>query len=509
MKAPPAFALRAARDRLSELLGLGNAYPIQGTVVRDEGLKVPFGSTAKVPLSPTQADCSYALHHRDGSPEAAQAATGNGGLLVLETPKIEQDITYRIRVTKLASGLDAWLHHEASVRVGLDQSLPARILDVPFLLPAADPNRPRDPGESRIIDHAIAVRVAIDSSQEGVAYRLVSITGGEETTLSVQDQGGDLGTIVLQSIPMLEDIDLRVRATKRFDPKEGIEDQSELLDAVLPLRVRADTRLSVVAVDPVLPFAGKTAMRISGTQTSARYALFVRPIRDDDFIHDGSPDTPTVMLALPADGAIGVRGPESPAPWSKPEGFEQAGESVSGTGGDLDLPLGPLSEDSLVLVQASKVHQVPGGTVGSQVGLVQVAAVLVGPDPAVVLAAVGPVSDDRFTGSVTVTGGATGTYYHLSADPAGPDIGRPVYFHRLPTEGLGHWRGIGALMVEVDLVVAQNSSPAPPRWDPGDLPSGSLLRARAVKAHTGLAVDLTAPVGLDASDGDGAEDAPG
>ena len=108
--------------------------------------------------------------------------------------------------------------------------------------------------DPRIVDYGSNVAVKVELSQEGVDYSLVIVSANSEVVVSQQDVRGNLGTVVLTSTALTVDTQLHVRATKRFDPSEGRQTQTALLDVVLPLMVRADTGLSVSVTQSPTPF---------------------------------------------------------------------------------------------------------------------------------------------------------------------------------------------------------------------------------------------------------------
>ena len=75
-----AIRLRGSRDRLVDLLGFGETYPLQDVSVRAEDLIVPIGTTAKIPVDPGQLESAIlnlAINSRDAMPD--------GGVLTIAT----------------------------------------------------------------------------------------------------------------------------------------------------------------------------------------------------------------------------------------------------------------------------------------------------------------------------------------------------------------------------------------------------------------------------------------
>src|SRR5687768_7168314 len=102
--------VRDARDRLIELLSLGEPYPLRDLGVSDDQLTVPFNTSAKIPIENSQPGVLYQLHDKSKVVERAPGElieiVGNGGTVVLETYKIQEDITFRIFAMKQSSQHD-------------------------------------------------------------------------------------------------------------------------------------------------------------------------------------------------------------------------------------------------------------------------------------------------------------------------------------------------------------------------------------------------------------------
>ncbi len=492
--------LRDARDRLIDLLGIGQTYPLRDLAIRDEQLMVAFNTTAKIPITNSQRGVIYRLcdqhnkplYDKDQQPIIIEAE-GNGGELLLETPRIQEDITYTIKATKRQTGKSQFLLQLGEVKVGLDTTLKASSLAAPLLDPVENPpfNAPR------IVDYGASVEVEIQHSQEGVDYRLVycSETDLQEFELSLADKRGDLSNIVLQTQAVVEDIDIRIRATKTFDPSEHLPQQTALLAAVLPLKVRANPALAV-AVEPVIDFNGTATLKIAASQASTQYRLYARRIPDSEFIH-GDP-LGTAVLKIPVAGKpdVQVKQPAPPpALWETPPGYAAAGEFKPGNGGELVLTGDGLTADSLIIVQAQKEHRY-SKAITSAVQLQPAVVVLVRPDPARQLQLRARLEDDVIQGPIQVLGGQPGVFYHFRTAPDGDDLGLPGYFHQRDAVDPARNKGVDQLQVEVDFVIAPpllqahpnlaETPPEPPTLDIDALPTDTSLFIRAVKAQTGL-----------------------
>ncbi len=507
--------VRAARDQVIDLSGFGQTYPIRELTVRDEGLIVPINQTAKIPIEDSQTDVLYQLHFNRSPVQLTQAGTrwiskasggtpieapGNGGTLILETYPIDEDITFEIYARKLLSGRDTYLWQKARIRVGLDISLRAwirRSRDVTLLDPALDPVTDDAP---RLIDYGHSVEVEIENSQEGVDYELVT-QPEPATILSVAPVRGDLHNIILTTQPVYEDTDIYIRATKTFDPSEDRETQIALLTAILPLKVRANPDLAVsVDPEPIIGYNQATSIKLTQTQVSVSYQLYRYPLLDRDFIYQANPPVPVLTVDVPNETPVQVQEPARAAVWVTPPGYAPVDGVQAGTGGDLSLPLPPLTEDSLLIVQAQKDHLVSsdtGPTISTALQLAQAALVLTEPDPAPALRV---VLDQETNSQLQVFDGQSGVFYYFHLDPADAAISLPAYFHQQDDVDASQNKGLDQLRLEGDFVVARepegvsddlaHTPPAPPILDTPVLADDVTLHMRAVKARTRVATWL-------------------
>ncbi len=498
--------VRAARDRLIDLLGIGETYPLRDLAVPDDQLTVAFNTSANVPIEPSQMDVMYQLRDKNNNPVVGAEVQGNGDRATIETPKTQENITYTIYAKKLLTGRDTYLRATATVQVGLDVSLQAWILDAPPLDPASENPAPTDP---RIVQYGASVEVELKNSQEGVDYQLVSFAdtspGTDPTEISVADVRGNLRNIILRSKTIVEDTDIRIRATKTFDRSENRPSETKILNVILPLKVRANSALPV-SVDPVIVDFNQQAMiTVANTQRSASYQLYIRKILDRDFVHGSVAPEEVIEVNVAGKPAVQVRKPPHAEIWSTPDGFHAVGESQPGSGGEVRLPVPTLSDDTIVIVQARKEHQATSIT-PSAVQLEQTAAILVRPNPAPGLT----LHALSTPGTVQAAGGQPGVFYAFRIDAKGTDVGVPVYFHKRDDEDQSVNKGINQLAIAIDFVIAQNWSPektgtssgldqTPPELpvlEASGLQSGVSVYVRATKAQTGVSVDLTQTISV-------------
>jgi len=479
---------------------------------------VPFNDAAMIPIELSEIGVSYVLHSKDGQPVERAAnepfqVPGNGARALLETPKIAEDITFRILARKTLIDREVYLHQDATVKVGLDLGLAASIIDAPLLDPAIEAPTNTTP---RLVDYGASVTVKIENSQEGVNYRLVYFDDDEEITLSDSlDVLGNRGDIQLPAKPVIEDCDIRIRVTKIFDPADNRPDQTDLLDTVLPLKVKANPALAVSAPSATIDFGGTSSIRILETQQSAKYQLYARVIPDSGFVY-GTPPSGTAVITVPVSGQpdAQVTKPQGGgASWQIPAGYAPVGEAKSGAGGELMLNTGVLNDDSLIIVKVQKDHEVGDTTMPSALQLTQAALILVEPNPAQALTLAAGLGDSADNRVLAVAGGQPGVFYHFSFEADGADAGLPVYFQQRAPDDATKNKGIDQTRIGVDFVIARDALPieadiAPdlareslqtPLLEIGAAPAGATaLTVRAVKARTGVVVALEQPVDMPA-----------
>jgi hypothetical protein len=509
--------VRDARDRLSELLQLGTPYPLQDLPVPDEQLTVPFNNMAYIPIEFSQRGVLYQLFDDDQPVERTAEGTkgsgtpiqaeGDGTTLYLETYKITDDITFKILARKLGSGNRAYLHQTATVKVGLDISLRAWIKDVPTLDPAAT-----DPSAARITDYGTAVEVVVGKSQEGVEYELFT-TDDETTPLSEAKVIGTLDDIVLKTKPIHEDTVILIRATKDYEETNKPPDTT-YLTVRLPLKVRANTALAVSTQPAIAAFNGTTTLTLASTQRSARYQVFTHRIRDAEFIHQAERAENALVVTVSGEPDVQVTAPPRAALWQTPAGYAPVGEEKPGTGGNLEFAFDALTDDSLFIVQANKTHEVgtteDGTTITlpSAVQLVQAVVVLVEPNPAQALILKVTLIAGKTDGTLQVSGGQPGVFYHFRRTANGSDIALPAYFHKRDESDTAYNKGLNQLKLEVDFVIPRDyprnaaldltrESPPAPLLDTPALNVDSTLHIRAVKAQTRVGVALAQTVKIE------------
>jgi hypothetical protein len=505
---------RDARDRVIDLLGIGRTYPLRDLPL-PRRLVVNPGAATAITLGFSQRGVIYELWGEDdkpilldGKPITAERISETDETLVLPTPPIDVDVTYRILAVKRESAdkpdepgerREAWLHGAVRIEEGVDPSLVIHFVDdLPLLDTRIDARKPSD---ARIVDYGAEVRVAVVASQEGVDYVLIDDANFDRAVS--QNVVGTSGTIELKLDDVTEDIDLRVRGSKTLGDPQKPELRTAVLDAVLRLRVRANPAVTAELVPAIVAHGDSTIVELGETQQSASYRVWQRRIRDREIVFEQSPAFATIDVA---DGArtIHVQRPEQPAVWQDLPDFTPCGDARHGTGGRLEIALDRFDEDAVLLVQAIKQHRngllsSDAETIASAVQLDRALALLVRPNHGQALRVLATLAGDATQGPVQVRDGQDGVYYELRLAGADTAIDRPVYFHQRDDMDKDFNKGVDQLRVEVDLAIARDAegqadlrsrtAPPPPMLD-AELAPGTALHVLARKAMTGLEAEL-------------------
>jgi hypothetical protein len=483
---------RSERNALAEALGLGEAYPLRDLPVRAEPPVAAYGAIARIVIEDSERGVVYRILDQDGEPlpgGAGPEGQGSGADLVIDSPAIKEDIRFTVHAVR-PSGREAMLFGSAEVKVGLDDSLPIAVVPQGAL--------------PTTIDHGAGIEVEVAGSQEGVTYRLVTRPEGDQAAPDDPDAidkdvklstpletAGTGGTIRLKSIALADDTLVRVRAVKTFGGNKPT--QTMLLKAILPIFVRPDSTLDVSAKPAIVDHGGKAAIRVAKAAPGVSYLLHSKPVADDEFSRAEPPDPASLEIAT-ADGPVHVLIPADPPAWEEPPGFAPLGDPVPGDGSDLLLPVPALTADTMIVVEARKSHGSGADAFSSAERLDEAAAILVRPDPAPPLRLAASVVDGKMIG-LSALSGEPGVFYALNS--GGGPLGE-LYLHQLDARDPSLNKGVGAIAVSVDLVVAPgaplgpNSAAPPPvptlDIDPVALPSEVKIIAR--RATTNLTADL-------------------
>lgn len=485
--------LRDNRNRVLEWLGLGHTAPLTEIPVEDSEITVPFGTRARVRLAWSQRGAVYQLLGPDGVLGAP--AEGAGEPLELITDPIEEDVTLLVQVVRKGAG-SRWdeprrgiVEDQVVVRVGLDDSLPARVLggDLAFEERAGD-------SDPRIVEDGSTVQVEIDRSQEGVAYTVVVVEEGGSTRRMSDEVMGRVDSIRLATQPLHGDVELRVQARKEFPEGFGKPAQQELLLARLPVLVRPPTQVSA-EIEPGqgVPSEGTGALVLEESDPTCVYHLWTLGLEDLDFVQSEEETAGWLPVERGPEDAVQVRAPAIDIE-AVPDGFTQVGEGLPGNGGELRIPTG-FPQNALILVQISRLHGTsPPLTSIRNVGSLRVQ--LVHPNAQPPLRVRASVAVEGVTTRLFYEGGQPGVFYAFWGGEDDSPRWSPVYFHqRTETSNVG----LGNLVVESDLVVAASGgqgeepeahAPTGPFVElEGDLAEDT-LQVRALFAHSRMGAIL-------------------
>ena len=324
---------------------------------------------------------------------------------------------------------------------------------------------------------------------------------------SLNDRRGNLRNILLTTEPVLEDLDIRIRATKIFDASEKRESQTDLLKVTLPLKIQANPAVAVTpAPTPIVDYEQSAGIKIANTQSSAVYQLYIRSVPDSDFIHTHKDniDIDTVEVTVSNEHIARIRKPAQNDDWKPLNGFKTYGDPLPGNGGELQFSIKKLSSDSIVVVQGLKEHQ-NTPMISSAVQIQQAAVILVRPNPAPSLRIRAILEGSKTNGELTCFDGQAGVFYNFHLTPTGKDLGKlPAYFHKRDDQDPNSNKGLEELTIGVDYVIARSlpstnrdtSSnlaeipPLPPLLETEPILADSLLHIHALKAQSRVATAL-------------------
>jgi len=507
---------RAARDRILDLLGLGETYPVRDVTVDEEQITVDFEAPSSFDIEPAQQDVDYVLYENGTPVLSAGEVTRVGQIVTLPGPAITADRVFQIRAVKIGRPVRfTFLLDAAKIKVGLNTGLRAFIASPPLNpLSSADT-------DSRVTDYGTAVGVRVEAAQAQVRYQLLypgpsGVSIATAPTDEVTENGTDL---TLATGTVTEDTQIRVHLTRTFENPAQTDLEGYLErephaqspppwnELELPLAVRANPALAVsidgASLDgsPLVDPAGPIKISIAGSQASVSYSIYRRTLLDADFEVSPPPaDAPALLPTINVPASLDViahevlvHAPPRPDPWTVQNEYVLQGQPTAGNGSALTFSVGPLDRDSVFVIKAGKNHQ--GGESALQLRQVLVAL----PRPKLVPGLALVLSP---SGQLSVSGGQRGVFYHFRRIGQSAEIGPPAYFHRLDQVDPQQSRGVGQLRIETDFVVPRDPDdpsalltdpafrPAPdPVLDLTDIPPAgeNSVSVMAVHARTGVA----------------------
>jgi hypothetical protein len=476
---------RATRDRIIDLLGLGETYPLRDVTVGEEQLTVDFDAPSAFDIEPAQEDVDYALWDQGLPVKPAGSVTRVGLVVTLQGPVITEDKIFQVHAAKIGPPqLATLLLDTAKIKVGLNTGLRAwisRSLLNPLNSGDLDP---------RVTDYRTTVDVRVAGAQALVRYQL-TYPGPDGATVStpLTDEVPVNGTdLTLTTGTVTEDTQIDVHMTRTFqnpaqhdlegylerDPHASSPPPWNYLK--LPLAVRANPALVVsiqgAAMDgsPLVDPVGSVTITLASSQTSVEYSVYARPLLDADFeLAPAPPGAPALLppITVPASTDavqhdVLVHEPPRPDPWTAQDRYVLYGQPTAGNAGNLALSIGHFEVDTVFVIKARKTHQ--GGESALQLQHALVAL----PRPKLVPALSLALSP---SGQLSVSGGQRGVFYHFRRIGQTTEIGLPAYFHRLDEANPQQNRGVGQLRIETDFAVARDpDDPHALQTDPASRP---------------------------------------
>lgn len=486
-----ALELRGTRDRLIDLLGFGETYPLLDTPLLPKWPLILFGERLVLTIRPSQVRVRYTLYEGDAPVYEGDApgdrvcsVEGNGGEARLVGPKMREDRSFRIFAEKLdRPGRQLFLAQRVIAKVGITVDLPVTHRGL----------------RAHIVDYGDRITVQVERSQIGVMYELIDQDHG---SLSAAEQPvpGNGGTILLQTTELREDVLIRVRATQ--DIPESHRRFCAELETKLPIFVRPNPRVGMTPQESaIVDFGGRATLRLAGAQSSVTYSAYVRSLCDQDFLLEAPRDRSTLTVDV-SGAAVRTLAPLRGEPGSAPPGYMLLG-AVRGNDAAVSLSLGPLQEDCVVVVQAHKEHAgaqwgVPEVT-RSELRLEESALILVRPHEAPELTLQLMPAADNNPDRLLVEGGQPGVLYRFRRPGAWNEISAPAYFHKHDAGNPEQNKGFGQLRIESDLFIARDPQPEgdksadPPHQPPvppevylGSPLQDPTLEVMAIKVRTGV-----------------------
>lgn len=378
------------------------------------------------------------------------------------------------------------LASKLGISLGLDPRRRATFLDLPlvpgYLAVTGD--------EPVLIEFGQTVRIQIDGTQEGGAtYSMIRYA--DKAVVSVAPLEGNGKSIVLQSIPLYEDAVIRIPVERMFD--DGI-----LLDAVRPVKVRANAAVAVEVVGTFPDPAHTPSVTIHASQASVRYRVYARRLTDADFFQEPAEGMVSIVVPAIQDISSGETFHFAAPPTSKTwehEGYVAISNDVPGTNGDLTIALQGITEDYVAILRAHKDH----GATPSDATDIQITQTVV------LLSRPGSAPNLELTqvdgNSIAVKGGEPGVLYYLLDPVTHALLGRPAYFHRHEDTNAALNRGVGQSRLGRDFVVPRGpipigadralAAPADPVVVVSAIPSSHTVEVLAIRARTGVAWSAT------------------
>ena len=455
--------LRAARDRMVQLLGIGLPYPL-----RDLNLIYPpliaFGQSATIQIENGQIGVLYQLCDEDGNPIVengnrfeVQPETGEvDEKVLLPTPQIQKDITFTILAVREGSDpimrLEVYLNQTVSLKSGID----------PNLMVAFQPDGNQIVAGSQIItNYESKVTVQVEKSQDGISYKLVTGPEDDRVTLSAPQKGNKDVITLVSTASFAEDTPLNILAYRTTNWRVA-----SILNTNLSVKVRPNPAVVINLQPAIIDYGAEAKLSLTGYQTTAGYRLYKRELIPADYLAEAIAGNIQVHTDDGRD--VFIKAPEKITDWDSANGFVPVAEFKENSG-VLSVNTGKLLEDTLFIVRATKIEN------GESIQLDQAAVVLVRPD-------ISPTVNVSTSQSemIEITNTQKGVAYQLRIGDALVNL--PGYH---VTD-----RGVNTTRLEVDFVVEGRGDPVL-LLPAGPITKKTTFNVLAIKIFSGISAQLT------------------
>ena len=468
--------LRDARDRMAQILSIGFPYPLRDLKLIYTEI-VAYNNPTTIQIFGGQAGVRYQLCDEDGNiitdakggvfevlPADGQATDA----IFLPTPPIQKDITFTILAIREPkdSGLrlEAYLIQSVGMKAGIDTRLPVAFQPADGQIAS--------PGQI-ITNYNDKVTVVVSNSQEGISYKLVMGPTDAPVVISTAKKGNKGDIALVSTSAFAEDTPINVLAYRTTNAKI-----SALLDASLSILVRPDPSLTIQVDKLIVDYNTSATLTLVSPQASVEYRLFKRDIVSAEYLATKGARGLTIHTDEGRDIVIQI--PATVTDWDNPSGFVSL-DLFKDSKGTLTVSTGGLLEDTLLIVQATKIVN------RQQLQLTQTVAILARPNPAVAVSLAQASVAAGAEGLVQLNGTQKGVSYQLRLDGANTLINLPGY-HLTD-------RGIETVRLEVDLVVEDQGNPVL-LLPTGPIPQPTTFNILASKTITGVSAQLDSKASL-------------
>jgi len=381
--------LRAARNTLLDMLleSRGTTYPLADLPTSTPLEMVYFNKPGTVTVSYHQPDVTYQVFEGDTPYSDAYKNDSRRAISFDTIPLTGESHAFKVVATKRYSRrapLTKVLYQVVNIKVGVNMGL-----------------------------EVIASKTLLNFNEKAILTIKGPQVGAEYYICFKRDRNVQLSAKVLY-----EKGDLCIETTDGFkedtilsvvvhDPNTG---SSGILDMRITIEVKPDLDLPALwlakdtkdgnNVRPAIDHRGRAFIRLSNTQSSVTYQLFLV-----DMDGTGPPETETLI-----------------------------GNKYKGTDGDLDLSItGMLTEDVVIGIIARKTGSLPDG------GYLKKRVIIpVKPDPKVKLKVLTSEDTEDKNVYLQLSGAQCGIVYQLYQQEGDKPIGTPVFYHR--NRGIGNTR---------------------------------------------------------------------